>query len=392
MFCPIPENTEPTETIPPVQGTRYVPEARALAQMTTIGVGGSVTKTVNADSAAELTEAVSEADREGTECLIVGGGSNILAADADFPGPVIHDQRSSIEILADDGCSGARFRVAGGTPWDAVVAFSVEHGWMGLEGLSGIPGTAGAAPVQNIGAYGQDVSAAVAAVRTFDRKTGLQKTFFLSDMRFGYRSSILKESILSGRWGNSPRWIVLDVEFHLRRATLGSPIRYKQLAQKLDTQIGQRVPAADVRRAVLELRAAKGMVLNDADRDTYSLGSFFTNPVLTEEQARLLPPDAPRFKVGDSTAVNQIGAAAPAVPGLVKTSAAWLIDHAGFAPGFSLTAAASLSTKHTLALTNRGNAKAADIMALARHIADGVAAKFGVNLVPEPVLVGLRWN
>lgn len=390
MYCAIPEPHQPTKTTPSVETTRYRPTATALAQMTTIGVGGKVANVENVASREEFIDAIRSADEAQRELLVVGGGSNILASDADFPGVVVHDTRAEIEILSEDFCGGARMRVAAGTPWDDVVVFAIEHGWMGLESLSGIPGTAGAAPVQNIGAYGADASGVIASVRTYDRKTAQQRTFFLSDLDFGYRHSVLKQSILDGEWGNSPRWIVLDVDFHLRLATLGEPIRYAQLAQHLGVKVGSRVPATDVRAAVLELRRNKGMVLDDADRDTYSLGSFFTNPVLNEELAEQLPADAPRFAVADNAAVNQIGAAAPKIPGQVKTSAAWLIAHSGFNLGYGLPNAAALSTKHALALTNRGAAKTEDIVNLAREIRDGVSQKFGVELVPEPVTVGVE--
>ena len=390
MYCAIPEPHQPTKTIPSVETTRYRPAATTLAQMTTIGVGGKVANVENVASREEFIDAIRSADEAQRELLVVGGGSNILASDADFSGVVVHDTRADIEILSEDFCGGARMRVAAGTPWDDVVVFAIEHGWMGLESLSGIPGTAGAAPVQNIGAYGADASGVIASVRTYDRKTAQQRTFFLSDLDFGYRHSVLKQSILDSEWGNSPRWIVLDVDFHLRLATLGEPIRYAQLAQHLGVEVGSRVPANDVRAAVLELRRSKGMVLDDADRDTYSLGSFFTNPVLNEKLAEQLPADAPRFAVANNAAINQIGAAAPKIPGQVKTSAAWLITHAGFDRGYGLPNAAALSTKHALALTNRGAAKAEDIANLAREIRDGVFQKFGVELVPEPVTVGIE--
>ncbi|WP_353067346.1 FAD-binding protein [Arcanobacterium hippocoleae] len=202
MSCMIPEHYEPVHTIPARQAMRYFPQARTLAEMTTIGVGGSVAKVANVHSREEFIAALTETVENAEELLVVGGGSNILASDADFPGTVVHDTRAEIEILSEDSCGGARMRVSAGTPWDEVVVYAIEHGWMGLECLSGIPGTAGAAPVQNIGAYGQDVSGTIAAVRTFDRKYCTQRTFFRSDLDFGYRYSVLKESILSGRWGN----------------------------------------------------------------------------------------------------------------------------------------------------------------------------------------------
>lgn len=395
MNCSIePEFSEPESslinTVSPVKSTRYRLDATRLSEMTTIGVGGRVEKVVNANSREEFIEAIREVDENSAELLVIGGGSNILAGDADFSGVVVHDARSGIEILSEDACGGARMRVAAGTSWDEVVVFAIAHGWMGLECLSGIPGTVGAASVQNIGAYGADVSGVIASVRTYDRKTGQQRTFFNTDLNFGYRYSILKESILSGEWGNSPRWIVLDVDFHLRRATLSEPILYAQLAEHLGAKIGERVPANAVREAVLDLRKSKGMILDDGDRNTYSLGSFFTNPVISEMAAVNLPAEAPKYAVTNNAAKNQIGAAAPKIPGQVKTSAAWLISHSGFTLGYGLPADAAISRKHSLALTNQGNASAVDIVQLAREIKTKVATDFGVELIPEPILVGVE--
>lgn len=387
MTCQIPEPAQPTTTIPAVRTTRHTGD-ESLAHMTTIGVGGPVRSVVNAASEAEIIDAVRTADEEGRPVLVIGGGSNILAADRPFEGVVVRDTRAEIETLMEDSCGGAEMRLSAGTPWDEAVVYAIEHGWMGVEALSGIPGSVGAAPVQNIGAYGQEVAETIAQVRTWDRQTNQVRTLFLTDMAFGYRDSLLKRSI--GQFGASPRWVVLSVTFHLRRSTLSRPVSYSQLAGRLGIELGQRAPSSDVRVAVLELRASKGMVLDDADRDTYSLGSFFTNPVLTEAQADTLPPQAPRFGVAQHDAVNQIGAAAPKIAGQVKSSAAWLIDHAGFGAGYNMPGPAAVSTKHCLALTNRGGATGEDIASLARQIRDGVEEAFGVRLVPEPVLVGLE--
>ncbi|MCI5825168.1 MAG: UDP-N-acetylmuramate dehydrogenase [Arcanobacterium sp.] len=397
MSCSVPEFHESVETIPPVQWTRWraAEAAHSLADVTTFEVGGKLSHVVNATSEQELIAAVIEADTAGLPLLVVGGGSNILASSKNFEGIIVRDARQEITTVFEEGCPGARIHVTAGTPWDETVVYAVEHGWMGMEALSGIPGTTGAAIVQNIGAYGQEVAGTVAVARTFDRLTRSVRTIFMSDMKLGYRTSILKESMrrpdAEGKmWGPSPRWIVLDVDFQLRLATLSEPVRYGQLAEALGIEPGSRAPSSDVRAAVLELRRGKGMVLDDSDRDTYSAGSFFVNPVLTEAEvaASRLPDDAPRFAVTDATAVNQIGAAAPKVPGLVKTSAAWLIDHAGFSKGYGLPGPAALSSKHALALTNRGGASGEDIAALAREIQLGVWEKFGVQLEPEPVLVG----
>ena len=359
----------------------------SFADMTTIGVGGPVSTVVNATSEAEIIDAVAQADAEGAPLIVIGGGSNILASDEPFDGVVVRDARTEITPLMDDGCGGGQMRITAGTPWDDAVVFAIEHGWMGIEALSGIPGSVGAAPVQNIGAYGQELAETLASVRVYDRAEKRTRTLFLSDMKFGYRDSILKRSM--GEFGASPRWVVLSVDLHMRRATLARPVSYVQLANKLDIELGKRAPSADVRAAVLELRRSKGMVLDDSDRDTYSLGSFFTNPVLTEEEAEHLPVSAPRFGVAKHDAVNQIGSAAPTIEGQVKTSAAWLIDHAGFPAGYNMPGPAALSTKHCLALTNRGEASAEDLAAIAREVRDGVEEKFGVRLMPEPVVVGL---
>lgn len=415
MSCFIPEPYENTTALPVQQWTRWQDNAQSLAQMTTFGVGGAVRHVVNAQSEAEIIDAVKAADQENLPVLMLGGASNILASSEPFAGVIIRDMRQEITTVFEEGCLGARMHVTAGTPWDAVVVYAVEHGWMGMESLSGIPGSAGAAIVQNIGAYGQEVSGTVACVRTFDRLTQSIRTIMMSDLELGYRTSILKQSmrkrsgnslrlgdidphlgVVKGRldldnhtWGPSPRWIVLDVDFQLRLASLSEPVRYAQLADLLGVTPGERVPSVDVRAAVLQLRTSKAMVLNDADRDTFSAGSFFTNPVLSVEEAESLPDDAPRYELTDPAAINQIGAAAPKVPGFVKTSAAWLIDHAGFKPAYGDPLRAALSSKHSLALTNRGEASAEDIAALAREIRQGVHEFSGIWLEPEPVLIGL---
>jgi UDP-N-acetylmuramate dehydrogenase len=244
----------------------------------------------------------------------------------------------------------------------------VATGWSGVEALSGIPGATGATPVQNVGAYGQEVADTVATVRTWDREDARVRTFAASDCAFSYRHSRFKAE----RFRGGPRYVVLEVTFQLRIADLSAPVRYTELARALGVEVGERAPLADVRAAVLRLRGGKGMVLDSADPDTWSAGSFFTNPILDRASAEALPADAPRWPAGD---------------GLVKISAAWLIEHAGFGKGFGLPGPASLSTKHSLAVTNRGTASAGDVLALARRVRDGVRERFGVELVPEPVLV-----
>jgi len=253
----------------------------------------------------------------------------------------------------------------------------VLHAWSGLEALSGIPGATGATPVQNVGAYGADVSQTIAAVRTWDRERNAVQTFTNSELKFGYRDSILKQTTVEG----SPRYVVLTVEFQLPLGRMSAPIRYAELARVLGVEAGKRAYSNDVRREVLRLRASKGMVLDSADRDTYSTGSFFTNPIVPAERASALPENAPKYPAGDD--------------GLVKISAAWLIDQAGFGKGFGLEESsvsggrASLSTKHTLAITNRGSATATDMVAIAREVRSGVVERFGIELHPEPLLIGL---
>ena len=298
----------------------------------------------------------------------MGGGSNLLVADDEVPGLTLRVATRGIREDSADMCGGAVVTVAAGERWDDFVAYAVGRGWVGVEALSGIPGSVGATPIQNVGAYGQEVADTIARVRTWDRVEGRQVTFAAADCGFGYRTSRFKEE--------PGRFVVLEVVFQLEVGDLGRPVRYGELARTLDLEGGQRAPLADVRDAVLALRAGKGMVLDAEDPDTWSAGSFFTNPVLDGEAASRLPEDAPRFEQPD---------------GSVKTSAAWLIEHAGFAKGWGahLTdGRASLSTKHTLALTNRGGASAEDLLRVAGAVREGVRETYGITLVNEPVLVG----
>jgi UDP-N-acetylmuramate dehydrogenase len=258
--------------------------------------------------------------------------------------------------------------VAAGESWDDLVAYAVERGWFGIEALSGIPGSVGATPIQNVGAYGQEVSQTIARVRVWDRVLRGVRSFAASECQFGYRSSRFK--------ADPGRHVVLDVTFQFRMGSLAAPVQYAELARHLGIEAGQRAPLAAVRDAVLALRGGKGMVLDADDHDTWSAGSFFTNPFLTPEQAAALPDGAPRWEQPDGT---------------VKSSAAWLIEHAGFGKGYASAAAGErvrLSTKHTLALTNRGGATTDELLTLAREVRDGVRERFGVTLVNEPVTVG----
>jgi UDP-N-acetylmuramate dehydrogenase len=335
-----------------------------LAELTTLRLGGSAKRLVEADDEAALLEVVRGADAAGEPLLVLGGGSNVVVADDGFPGTVLHVCTRGVRVESQDSCGGAVVRVAAGENWDTLVALAVSEGWVGIEALSGIPGLVGAAPIQNVGAYGQEVAQTIAQVRVWDREDSAVRTFAAQECGFGYRTSRFKRS--------PRRYVVLEVVFQLRLGELGAPVQYAELARTLGVEPGTQAPSADIRAAVLGLRAGKGMVLDAADPDTWSAGSFFTNPVIPAEAAAGLPAKAPRWPAGD---------------GQVKTSAAWLIEHAGFGKGYG-TGPARLSSKHTLALTNTGTASTADLLALAREIRAGVLGRFGVDLVNEPVLVG----
>jgi UDP-N-acetylmuramate dehydrogenase len=334
--------------------------AELLANHTTLRVGGPVADFVVATTEAELVAAVRDADDRGQPVLVLGGGSNVLVSDSGFDGRVVAVRTAGVHSDAD-ACGGAVARVSAGEVWDGFVTRAVDEGWIGVEALAGIPGLVGATPIQNVGAYGQEVSQTIASVRCWDRQAGAVRTLFPRDCRFGYRTSRLKQE--------PDRWVVLEVVFQLRLGDLSAPIAYAELARRLDVEVGDRVPLADVRAAVLELRRGKGMVLDEVDHDTWSAGSFFTNPVLAPAE---VPDGAPAW---------------PQPDGRVKTSAAWLIEHAGFERGHGNDRAA-LSGKHTLALTNRGGATATDLVSLAREVRDGVRERFGIDLANEPVLVG----
>ena len=424
--------------------------APRLSQLTSTAVGGPVSRCVEASTEEELVAAVSRADQAGERVLIVGGGSNILASDEPFEGTVVlvgtrgftvtDPRRTAGSAPSDDvarepagasqhggahhsaaqhlppahggtetetetetgGGTGADaadersvlVEAAAGHPWDDLVRDTVERGLAGLETLAGIPGTTGATPVQNVGAYGSEVSQNIVRVRVWDRQEQRSRTFSFEDLEFSYRDSLLKRSTDHG----SPRYVVLSVTFRLERREDSTPVRYAQLATALGVEVGERAPLTTVRDTVLRLRAGKGMVLDPEDRDTFSTGSFFTNPVVPEhELTDRIPADAPRYPVLDARGRT--------VEGAVKFSAAWLIDHAGFGKGFGLPGTrnelldlagedvaggrASLSSKHTLAMTNRGEATGEDVAAVARAVQRGVERVFGVRLEPEPVLLGL---
>lgn len=354
--------------------------AERLADHTTLRIGGPARAWVRATTEDELVAAVSAADAAGEPVLVLGGGSNLVVADEGFAGTVVEVATRGVSAdVGEDGvvdptCGGAVVTVAAGETWDDLVALAVERGWVGIEALSGIPGSVGATPIQNVGAYGQEVAQTLASVRVWDRKLNGIRTFAVADCGFGYRSSRFKIDRYPADDANGGRHLVLSVTFQLRQGTMGAPVAYAELARALGVEQGRRAPLADVRAAVLGLRGGKGMVLDPADHDTWSAGSFFTNPVVPVEE---VPEGAPTWPTADD--------------GLVKTSAAWLIERAGFGKGYGLDVnggRAALSTKHTLALTNRGGASAADLLALAREVRDGVAASYGITLVNEPVLVG----
>ncbi|HSE10109.1 MAG TPA: UDP-N-acetylmuramate dehydrogenase [Nocardioidaceae bacterium] len=337
--------------------------AEVLAQHTTLRLGGPAARFVEATTDDELVEAVRAADVAGEPLLLVAGGSNLVIADEGFAGTVVKVASRGVRVEQDD-CSGATVTVAAGENWDALVSRAVDEGWVGVEALSGIPGSVGATPIQNVGAYGQEVAETIASVRCWDRQAGVVRTIAAADCGFGYRTSRFKR--------DPGRHVVLSVTFQLRLGDLGAPVKYAELARTLGVDPGERVAMSKVRRAVLGLRSGKGMVLDAVDHDTWSAGSFFTNPLLPPDQADMLPDDAPRW---------------PQPDGRVKSSAAWLIERSGFAKGYG-NDRVSLSTKHTLALTNRGDASTKDLVELAREIRAGVETTFGVRLENEPVMVG----
>jgi UDP-N-acetylmuramate dehydrogenase len=340
-----------------------------LAELTTLRVGGPAARLVTATTTDGLIDAVSECDNRREPLLVLGGGSNLLIGDEGFDGTVVRVGTRGVTVEAADACAGASLRVAAGEPWDDFVAQAVSGRWAGIEALSGIPGSTGATPIQNVGAYGQEVGETIATVRAWDRLEGRVRTIAAADAEFSYRHSRFKGE----RFRGGPRHVVLEVTFQLRIADLSGPVRYAELARRLGVDVGGRAPIEQVREAVLALRRSKGMVLDAADHDTWSAGSFFTNPILTADAAAALPETAPRW---------------PVPGGGVKASAAWLIEHAGFQRGYGVPGPAALSGKHTLALTNRGGAQAKDLLELARTVRDGVRSRFGIELEPEPVLVG----
>lgn len=345
-----------------------------IAALTTLRLGGPARELVETPDTAQLTDALASADDAGTPVLVIGGGSNLVVADQGFAGTVVHVKSSTVEF--GDVDDRPFVTADAGVEWDGLVARTVDAGFGGLECLSGIPGSTGATPVQNVGAYGVEIADMLRAVEVYDRAS--RKTAWVppAELALTYRHSNLK---------HRDDRIVTRVSFWLRPDGVSAPLRYRELARALDRAEGETASAAQVRAAVLDLRRGKGMVLDAADPDTYSAGSFFTNPIVSQREAAavlaqiavVVGPDVPipQFPSGTDT----------------KISAGWLIERAGFTKGYpGADAPVRLSTKHTLALTNRGSATTADLLALAREVRDGVSARFGVTLTPEPVFVNCR--
>lgn len=331
-----------------------------LADFTTLRVGGEAKEFFRASSEQELIELVSSADEHGIPVLIIGGGSNLLISDHGFDGRVIRVEMRGIDE-ASDACSGGFITVKAGDNWDSFVTWANERGYVGLETLAGIPGTVGASPIQNIGAYGHEVSEVIARVRTFDRKEKEIKTLSVSECGFSYRSSLFKK--------DPGRYIILDVAFQMKPGEKSLPIQYKELADYLGVTLGDRAPLNHVREAVLAIRRSKGMVLDPSDHDTYSAGSFFTNPIVEPSQ---VPIGAQSWPTGD---------------GKVKVSAAWLIESAGIERGSRL-GGAGISSKHVLALTNQASATAEEIYQLSLRCKAAVKDRFGIELESEVRLFG----
>ncbi|MEU1651527.1 UDP-N-acetylmuramate dehydrogenase [Streptomyces pristinaespiralis] len=341
-----------------------------LAPLTTFRLGGPATRLVAATTDDEVVATVREADASGTPLLIIGGGSNLVIGDKGFDGTALRIATSGFAL------DGTRLELAAGETWTDAVARTVEAGLGGIECLAGIPGSAGATPIQNVGAYGQEVSTTITEVVAYDRRSGETVVLPNAACGFSYRNSRFKQE--------PDRYVVLRVRFELEDADgLSAPVKYAETARALGIEVGDRVPAAAARETVLALRAGKGMVLDADDHDTWSAGSFFTNPILTAAEYETFLARV-RDRLGDGVAPP----AYPAGDGHTKTSAAWLIDKAGFTKGYG-SGPARISTKHTLALTNRGQATTEDLLALAREVVDGVRDAFGVTLVNEPVTVGV---
>jgi UDP-N-acetylmuramate dehydrogenase len=343
-----------------------------LAPLTTLQLGGPARLLVTAYDEAEVVCAVRRADAAGEPVLVLGGGSNLVLPDEGFAGTVVRVAAHGLQARRDS--ERVLLDAAAGEDWDGFVALCVADRLVGVEALSGIPGTVGGSPVQNIGAYGQEVSQTITSVRAYDRRAGEVVVLSAAECAFAYRSSAFK--------ADPGRWVVLAVQFSLAEGELSAPVAYAELARALGVEVGDRVPLAAVRAAVLALRRGKGMVLDAGDPDSRSAGSFFTNPLLDPAAARAL-----RERVAERLGADVRAPEWPAGDGRVKVSAAWLIERAGFAKGHG-EGAVGISSKHTLALVHRGGGRTEDLRALAREVRDGVRASFGVELVPEPTVLG----
>jgi UDP-N-acetylenolpyruvoylglucosamine reductase len=362
-----------------------------LSDYTTLRLGGPAKRFVQAPTEAEIVATVRDADLAGEPVLVLGGGSNLVVADAGFAGTAIRLASTGIRVTSAD--DGVRVAVAAGENWDQLVQWAVAEKLAGLECLAGIPGLAGATPIQNVGAYGQEVAPVIEVVRAYDRVGQAIVTLTGAQCCFGYRTSLFKRTGIgagavpgagAGSAAPTGRYVVLDVTFRLQHSPMSAPVRYAELAAALGVAPGEHASLADVREAVLGLRRGKGMVLDPADPDTASAGSFFTNPVLDSDQFARLERAA--------AAASGYGGSVPHFPadhGQVKVPAGWLIERAGFARGYPSDGAARISSKHTLALTNPGGASTSDLIGLARQIVAGVRSAFGIELTNEPVLVGV---
>lgn len=363
-----------------------------LRELTTLRVGGAAARFVAPDTAQQVIDVARAVWASGDDWVALGGGSNLVVADDGVPGTVIHVVTRGIERVSGDGVV---LRVQAGESWDGLVAMTVEQGWAGIEALSGIPGSCGAAPIQNIGAYGQELSSTLLSIEFLDYLSGELLVLPAAQLEFGYRRSVLK--------GERAGIVVsIDLALSENAGALSEPIDYPQLAAALGVSVGDRLPVAQVRSAVLSLRRSKGMVLDPADPDSVSAGSFFTNPIVSAEFARSLPADVPRWPIAAVAAAPTITplesfdparlAPAPvAQPRSVKLSAAWLIEHSGVTRGFRLPGSrAAVSSKHSLAIVNTGEATALQIAELARYIQTRVLGAYGVVLQPEPVLLGVH--
>ncbi|MFB9691695.1 UDP-N-acetylmuramate dehydrogenase [Actinoplanes digitatis] len=342
--------------------------ASSLGAYTTLRLGGPAGALAVLSETDEVVATVRAAADSGQPLLVLAGGSNVVIGDAGFPGTVLLLRTRGVRVV-DHSSRGVLLRVAAGEPWDEFVADTIERGLSGLEALSGIPGSAGATPIQNVGAYGQEVAHTIEAVHVYDRHSDEVRVLSLPECGFAYRSSIFK---------HSDRWVVLEVDFRLQAARQSAPVRYAELARHLGVEVGDRTGVARVRETVLKLRAGKGMVLDPEDPDTRSVGSFFTNPVLSAQDW---------VAVQDRLADAGEPPSWPAPNGTVKVPAAWLIERAGFGKGYAGAGGVAISSKHTLALTHRGGGTTTALLDLAREIRDGVRDRFGVVLHPEPVLV-----